>query len=356
MLNVFLILPILVIGFANCSKSTVNSVVPIANSLPDFSKLSPSCFALQNSTPILPLNSQFSGAEWNDPHVLKVGSDFVMYASADTNFTKNIKIYRMISQDGKNWSLSPTAAVFQKSASAGAWDSQSVETPAVIFFHGQFYMFYTGYTDQTNSATYKVGYATSPDGIAWTRQSTYWEPENPGGAPDLNFMQYVVGEPAPVVFNDKIYLYFAAQGAHMSVMSTLFTIGLTTSGDGASWSAPQMVLVPDQAIYPRSSYIGYSTPHAQVLNNQIHLFFDVALDPFKQTKIHHAVSSDGVGTWKLDVSAIFDKSQVPWADDQINGPAVFLDGKKLFLWFGGQGNLSAFPNINMGMSLATCEL
>ncbi len=302
------------------------------------------------------MGSFFAGSNWNDPHVLKVGSQFVMYASADINFSKNIKIYRLVSSDGINWQLSPSTAVFEKSSTPSAWDSESTETPAVVYFKNQYYMFYTGYTDQTDSSTYAVGYATSPDGIHWTRQTPRFAPTNPHGTPDLNFMQYVVGEPAPVVFNNKLYLYFTAQGAHMSVMSTLFTIGLVTSDDGLNWSAPQMVLVPDQSIYPRSTWIGYSTPHAAVLNNQVHLFFDVAKDPFKQEKFHHASSADGINSWNLDSTAIFDKSQFSWADDQINAPAVLLDGTNLMMWFGGQGNISSFPNISMGIGMAICPL
>jgi predicted GH43/DUF377 family glycosyl hydrolase len=344
------------LAFNACTSSSGGggnkSSLPVA----DFAKLKPSCFVPVQSNPIIALNGFFAGAEWNDPHVIKVGNQFVMYASADTNFVKNIKIYRLVSSDGQNWSLSPSTAVFEKSSDPAAWDRQSVETPAVVFFKGFYYLFYTGYSDQTDSSTYRVGYATSPDGINFTRQATSFAPTNPGGAPDLNFMQYVVGEPAPVVFNDKLYLYFSANGAHMSVMSTEFTIGLTTSSDGQTWSAPQMVLEPDQTLYPRSSWVGYSTPHAQVLNNQVHLFFDVAQDPFNQTKFHHAVSADGITNWNLDSTAIFDRSQFSWIDSQIDGPAVLLDGTNLYMWFGGQGNLANFPNINMGIGMAICPL
>ncbi len=325
--------------------------------VPDFTKLTPSCFTVDSASPYLPAGSFFTGSEWNDPHVIKVGTDFVMYASADTNFSQNIKIYRFVSTDGKNWNLSPANAVFERSADNLAWDRGSIETPAVVFFQGHYFMFYTGYSDQADSSTYNIGYATSPDGITWTRAIPHLAPTNPKGSPDLNFMQYVVGEPAPVVFNNKLYLYFAAEGAHLSVNSTLFTIGLMTSDDGVNWSTPAMALAPDQSMYPRSTYLGYSTPHAQVLNNQVHLFFDVAKDnPFKQVKIHHAVSPDGLGNWVQDATAIIDRASIPWADDQVNGPAVLLDGNKLYLWFGGQGNLSAFPNINMGLGLATCTL
>lgn len=353
--TVFILLLTIPFSYNACSPAVVNEIKsPVT---PDFTKLKPSCFIPEVANPILGMGDLIPGANWNDPHVLKVENQFVMYASADTNFGQNIKIYRLISNNGKNWTLSPSTAVFEKSVDPTAWDRQSVETPGVIYFKGLYYLFYTGYTNQTNSATYNVGYATSLDGISWNRKATRLTPTNPTGVPDLNFMQYVVGEPAPIVFNNKIYLYFVAEGAHLSVNSTLFTIGLITSDDGINWTAPQEVLTPDQTLYPRSSWIGYSTPHAAVLNNQVHMFFDVALDnPFKQIKLHHAVSADGVSNWANDSAAIFDYAQFNWTNDQINGPAVLLDGASLYLWFGGQGNLVNFPNILMGIGLAICPL
>lgn len=352
----------LMVSSLSCTSSNSFEAVP-ADDVPsaqqreaDFSKLTPSCFVPVGKSPIILNGDFFPGSNWNDPHVLKVGNEFVMYASADIDFVQNIKIYRFVSNDGQNWRLSPSTAVFEKSSDPTAWDRKSTETPAVIFFKGIYYMFYTGYSSQTDTASYGVGYATSIDGINWTRQTNHLSPTNPYGAPDLNFMQYIVGEPAPVVFKDKIYLYFSASGAHQSVGADMFTIGLITSEDGQNWSTPALVLTPDQSLYPRSDWKGYSTPNAVVMNGQVHLFFDVAQLQFKQVKFHHAVSFDGENNWSHDRIAIFDKSQFSWADDQINGPTVLFDSTRVYMWFGGQGNISAFPNISMGIGMAICEL
>jgi predicted GH43/DUF377 family glycosyl hydrolase len=343
------------LSYNACSKSTDGPKGDVTGLAADFSKYSPSCFVADSGNPIISMGSFFTGSNWNDPHVLKIGNQFVMYASADVNFGQNIKIYRLVSTDAKNWSLSPSTAVFERSSNPAAWDSSCTETPAVVYFKGQYYMFYTGYTDQSDIATYKIGFATSPDGISWTRQNPQFSPTAPTNTtPNLDFNQWVVGEPAPVVFNDQIYLYFAANGAHLSVMSSMFTIGLVTSSDGVTWSSQQMVLTPDQTLYPRGTYLGHSTPHAQVINGKVNLFFDVALDPFKQVKIHRAVSTDGVTGWTHDSTSIMDRPS--WADDQINGPSVLVDGNKMYMWWGGQGNISAFPNINMGIGLSVCPL
>lgn len=352
----------IVLFYVNCSSSQATD--PKNNGLatgPDFSKLKPNCFVLEATNPVLKKGDLVINATWSDPHVLKVGDQFVMYISADNNFDQNIKIYRLISADGKNWTLSPASPVFQKSSNVSAWDKKSVETASVVFFKGKYYMFYTGYpNDQNNVSEYRVMMATSVNGIAWTRQSYSIAPTNPGSTtPTLDFRQWIVAEPGAVVFNDTLYVYFAALGANASVGTTLQTIGVVKSTDGLTWSAPQQALLPDQSIYPRSSnWKGYSTPAAVVMNNQVHLFFNVITDsPFEQIKIHHAVSPTGVDQWTQDSAAIFDRSQLsPWASDVVVSPTVVLEGNTVYLWVSGAGNIALFPNVDMGVGLAKCQL
>jgi len=331
---------------------------PEVNSKADFSKLTPGCFVARQS-PVIKIGDLFSGSTWNDPHVLKVGDQYVMYASSDVNFNGDIKIYRLVSGDGISWSLSPSTPVFVKPESRTAWDRKSVETPGVVYFKGQYYLFYTGYSDASGISSFRIGYATSPDGITFTRAPNFIvAPTDPGGAPNLAFNQFMVGEPGPVVFNDSIYLYFTAMGADMSVGTTLQTIGVMTSSDGTTWSAAQQALKPDQGLYPRAAgWIGYSTPHAAVLGGKVHLFVDVASEvpSWKQLKIHHAVSDNGVTGWKQDAIAIFDHLDIPWTTEEIRSPAVYLDGSSLKMWFAGHTNPKARDFI-MGIGYAVCEL
>ncbi|MCA1754179.1 MAG: hypothetical protein LC641_05655 [Spirochaeta sp.] len=273
--------------------------------------------------PLIQTNDFFPGSNWNDPHVIHDGTQFVMYASASQNFDFDIKIYRLISSNGIDWNLSPTYAVMEKSAVG--WDSKSVETPAVVFFDGQYHMFYTGYDDVfTATEDYKVGHATSPDGIVWERIGVVLEPTAPDADPNLDFNQFLVAD-APVVFDDKIYLYFTAVGANNGVGTTLQVIGLTIF-DGDSWTAPESVLEPDQALFPRSAFYGYSTPNALVQGGQVHLFFSVVTDvPWKQVRIHRAVSSDGSTGWVHDSQSLLRKEDFSWTSDEIRSALRFVE-------------------------------
>ncbi len=332
------------IGCGNSNNSAVQAI--------DDSKLSASCFATTGGSPLLTTSSQFTNANWNDPSVLKVGNTYIMYASADTNFSQDIKIYRLTSSDGENWTLNPNSAVFSKATGPSDWDRKSVETPSVVFFNGKYHLFYTAYPISLSIVTdYKIGHATSLDGISWTRDESYLlAPTDPQGPVNRDFNQFLVAEPGAVVFNNKIYLYFTASGADIGVGTTLQTIGMTNSSDGINWSTPVQVLKPDQTLYPRSSYMGYSTPAAVVINSKLHLFYDVAEDPFLQTKIHHAVSDDGLTNFIQDNQPIFDRSMFTYTMDEIQSPSPLLDDTSLKLYFSGHTGL------DLSISLANCDL
>lgn len=331
--------------FQNCNGYKVENVSEVINPIGGNTPTglldpNPGCYTL-NSLPQIKSGDYFTGSNWNDPNVLKVGNQYIMYASSGDFLSGDVAIYRFTTSDlSSAWQLSPTTPVFIKSAGATDWDRKSVETPSVVYFQNKYYLFYTGYSSFTDVTTYKIGYATSTDGITWTRvPNVYLEPTDPTGPPNLQFNQYTVAEPGAVVFNNKIYLYFTAVGANANVQTTLQTIGLVTSSDGINWSTPQQVLLPDQVLYPRADHwIGYSTPHGAVINGKMHLFFDVANDSsgtWTQVRLHHAVSDDGASNWTQDASATLDTSRFSWASREVRAPAVFFEGNSLHYWFAG---------------------
>ena len=52
---------------------------------------------------------------------------------------------------------------------AGAWDARGVGEPRVIYADGMFHMFYSGWKVEFRHTVTAIGYATSDDGLAWTR-------------------------------------------------------------------------------------------------------------------------------------------------------------------------------------------
>jgi len=312
----------------------------------DASKISSACFQ-DGTAPELQIGSGFPGADWNDPHVLKVGAQYWMYASSNLGLSvpapNPVQIYRFTSNDATNWTLDPAAPVL--TVAAGQWDEGGNETPAVVFFGGKYHLFWTGYPDawpNLDAFNFRIGHATSADGISWTKDaSPLLGPSGVSG----NF--------------DEFILYFTAVGVDAGLAAGLQTVGVMTSADGVVWSAPALAFKPDQNVYPRTSdWVGYSTPNAVVIDGKVHVFVDVANDhgnnTWIQEALHHAYSSDGLSGWTQDPVPIRRLTDFTWTAREIRSPAAFLDGTTLRLYFAGDDLFS--PNASWGIGQMTCSL
>jgi len=346
------------LGPAACGGGGSNDAPPPAAAI-DASRITPACFQ-GGTTPTIAINDGFSGADWNDPHPLKVGAQYWLYASSNLGFppaaASPVQIYRFTSSDALSWTLDPTAPVL--TVTSGQWDQGGNETPAVVYFNGQYHMFWTGYPDAwpaLNAANFRIGHATSADGIAWTKDAGPLV--GPSGAAGT-FDQSVVAEPGPVVFDNKLYLYFSAAGYDAGLATSLQVIGVMTSTDGTTWSAPAVAFKPDQTLYPRASnWVGYSTPNAVVIDGKVHVFVDVANDgsgTWEQVALQHAVSADGLTGWTQDTAPLRRNSDFAWTVREIRSPGALLDGTTLRLFFAGDnylGDTSAW-----GIGQMTCSL
>lgn len=295
------------------------------------------------TNPILKTGDLVAGATWNDPSVIFDRGRFVMYASADSFFDHNIKIWRLVSTDGIKWKLEPKQPVL--TATSKSWDAQSVETPSVVYFKNKYYLFYTGYAGAYTDVTgYKIGYATSSDGIKWTKMpNPILAPSAPNAPqPNMEFNQYIVGEPGVVLFNGKLLVYFTAVGADRERNGILQSIGMIESKDGINWSTPQQVLKPAAAIYSRNNNIkGFSTPAAAVIGGNVHLFTNVVTEnPYQQIALHHAWSKNGINGWTQDTGPFLTRDKQSWTKDGIVSPSVLpIAGSKIHLWFAGNAAL-----------------
>lgn len=110
------------------------------------------------------------------PHAVKVADRYHLYfagkdfdADQDDSFsTGTIKIFHATSADGMQWTgLTPAVyAAFAPALHAQAWDSLNVYSPSVAFY-GAYVMWYSALSQ--DSLVPRIGYATSGDGIIWTR-------------------------------------------------------------------------------------------------------------------------------------------------------------------------------------------
>jgi predicted GH43/DUF377 family glycosyl hydrolase len=306
--------------------------------------------------PIIELGDLPPGQYWNDPCVLDVGPSYWMFMTTNTGTVGSSSVlpFRAVSVDGINWSLSPASPLLA-AGSGGDFDELSCETPNVVFFGGEYHMYYSGIGAGNITGPIHIGHATSANGTTWTK-----DPNNPVLSPtgepnDWNGIH--VGEPGAAVVNSQVYLYVTAAGLRPSGEPvSKHVIALAKSVDGSSFGPLTPVLEP-HATYPATSgFEGYSTPHAAVYNNRVHVFHDVAyMDgaEWTQVALHHAVSADGETGWSQDTNPIFTRHTFDWTEREIRSPAVLFDGSLLKLWFAGD---DVIATQKLGIGYATADV
>tara|TARA_R110000803_G_scaffold3216_5_gene10942 strand:- start:719 stop:1885 length:1167 start_codon:yes stop_codon:yes gene_type:complete len=304
---------------------------------------------------------------WNDPNVIKVGSAYWMYMTTSTDnsapFLPPVEPFRATSSDGISWTLAPTTKLFSTAGSPFV----SHETPSVINFDGAYHMYYTGkYAD----GTFAIGHASSSDGsTSWTNHGLLLAPTGD----DDDFYGTAAAEPAAVLFDSKLYLYFTGVtprkvGGVLQYTPQKQVLGLMTSTDGSSFTTPVEVLAANEDKYPpnygsggsgnpnKRGYVGYSTPSAAVSpDGNMHLMYDVAVfggssptKPYQQILLNHSVSSNGTSGWVEDAADMtLDRKDFYWSggrgrgdDAEVIGPSLMFDSDgKVKMWWTGHDDV-----------------
>lgn len=290
--------------------------------------------------PVLHAGQEVDYGLWNDPSVIKIGDEFVMYMATSITepFKPPILPFRAVSKDGINWKVYPKTPLLSASETPFA----NNETPNVIFYLGKYHMYYTGVYPEGDVPSMAIGHAVSDDGIVWRNDK---KPVLQATGELYDWNGYLVAEPGAVVFNDKIYLYYTAMGQRVSgEPHHLQSIGLAISSDGGTFDRQRQVLT-QSATYPHEKgFIGYSTPFALVHEGKVHLVYDIAAyhednnPQWQQLAIHHAVSDDGIAAFREDALPMLTRSDFPWTSGEIISPTMVISDNKVRLWFAGHVN------------------
>lgn len=108
-------------------------------------------------------------ANWVAPvHVMKVGNEYWMYyAGSDSGGASGdpIHIGLAISPDGLTWTKYGSNPLISP-GSADAWDDYKVNHMSIMLEDGIYKGWYSG---RKNDGIWKIGYITSADGLSWTK-------------------------------------------------------------------------------------------------------------------------------------------------------------------------------------------
>lgn len=166
-----------------------------------------------------------------DPCVLRVGGKYHLYYCGGGRKTKDgkqvweFKAYMATSDDGIAWRKQPLPAL--PLGPKGSWDEQSHAGPCVLKLEDGFHMWYLGSGTYKDHMAWRIGHATSPDGLNWTKSGE--EPVLDVGKPGTwdcgTFMSF------DIIFRDGKFLfwYAAAPTGHGDETKMTIQIGHGTS-------------------------------------------------------------------------------------------------------------------------------
>lgn len=264
-------------------------------------------------------------------------------------------IGRATSTDGISWTMNPSPVM---TPTAGSWDAHTIECPMVIRESGQYKMWYTSFL--TPDSPCYMGYATSSDGIHWTKYS-----ENPIMGPGT--AAWEAGGPwsffvVPVSPSGGYRAWYSAVDAGLLKGA----IGYATSADGIYWvkdtvNNPVLSEAPGQwdDTEPGPVQIFH------IAGSRYYYMWYAALPSgLASRNVGVAISNDGGATWdKYPGNPVLTHSPGEWDGSFIAcGTVLHLPGAdSLVMWYEGlpaRGKVqyigrAVSPLIDDGVSVST---
>lgn len=136
-----------------------------------------------------------------------------------------------------DWTKHPQNPLFTTPISWGT----SIETASVIFWQGQYHLWYQG---NQNGDWAQIGHATSADGITWTD-----DPTNPVVVHNHAWNEDALGWPCVIAEGDSLKMWFSA---HNPSVWGEWWMCYAVSTDGTNWiryQPPVFLPIPGQSLY-----------------------------------------------------------------------------------------------------------
>jgi hypothetical protein len=215
--------------------------------------------------------------------------------------------------DGLTWTKNPENPVL-KTGPEGSWDELRVYVPSVVYdeTNSIFHLWYVG---ADASGHEESGYASSTDGINWTKYAS-------------NPIHVKLGTSAILLKDNKFHLWGSSSSQNGWVM------GYFRSDDGITWSE-----VEDPVMSPESGKWDYprvQSSSAVFDGNTYHLWYSGG--GFMTWQIGYATSTDGIAWIKHKSNPVLGIGESGSWDSQFVGfPSVIYDSdRELFrMWYWG---------------------
>ena len=247
------------------------------------------------------------------------------------------------SADGLVWTKRATPVMTPSEAWEGGPQGET-SPEAILFENGTYKLWYHGYQNGIR----RIGYATSPDGIVWTKFAGN-PVVNVGTAGAWDATQ--ASDPR-VLRVGSGYVMFYIGGNIPPGTSQIYHIGRATSPDGASWAKdPQPVISATQAW--ESGSLG---PLGVLYEDGGYKAWYAAGSP-ADDKMGYATSQDGISWTKFVGNPVLTKSGIAGTADELgvgDGVTVYRDGDVYRVMYGGFGGSPA--HISVCLATATADV
>jgi predicted GH43/DUF377 family glycosyl hydrolase len=211
--------------------------------------------------------------------------------------------------------------------SAEEWDKEFVGLGCVIYHNGSYHMWYTGGSWVESS---QIGYATSEDGITWTKNINNPVLEK---GPEGSWDESIPHLPQVLVIDDTLHMWYTGHRGNRDYFD--FQVGHAISTDGINWTKdPNNPVIP---VGPEGTWDNSWVSAGQVLydGNKYHMWYE-GCDTLKGVKIGHATSPDGL-IWTKDPSnpVLETLNPLSWDYPRMDFPTVIFDGTTYHMWYSG---------------------
>ena len=287
-----------------------------------------------SENPVLDLGAD---GEWDDTHVADpsvILNNDVYQMWYEGHDGSNWRIGYATSDDGITWTKHHNNPVLDLGAD-GEWDDQSAGDPTVLFDNGIYKMWYKG----NDGATWRIGYATSDDGINWTKH-----PSNPilNLGDDGEWDDTHVGDPCVLLDNNVYRMWYRGN----DVSNT--RIGYATSDDGINWTKYPNNPVLDLGSDGAWDDANHEKPSV-LLDNEVYKIWYSGSDG-TNWRIGYAVSLDGISWTKYAQNPVVDLgADGEWDDLHVYGRSILLDNGLYKMWYSGHDG----ANLRIGYATST---
>jgi predicted GH43/DUF377 family glycosyl hydrolase len=258
-----------------------------------------------------------------DPAVISDGTTYKMwYSGSDDIFPSDdfsSSIGYATSTNGITWTKYSGNPIL--TGSDGSWDT-SLGIAGVVFDGTTYHMWYGGFGGGLNGA---IGYVTSTNGITWTRYSG--NPVLQLGPPGSWDASWIV---CPCVISDAALYKMWYTGVDND---GTYSVGYATSANGITWTKYSGNPVLQSG--PPGSWERLVLCPDVVLNGTIYRMWYAGQDADGTQRIGYATSPDGVSWTKSPSNPVLGEGAPGSWEIKVGHPDVLLEGNTYKMWYTG---------------------